>query len=233
MRARRLPSRFSNVLCALVVSWMLVPSVPAATKYKVLHAFAGKDGGGPFASLILDAQGNLYSTTWSGGTYGRGTVFELTPSSGGRWTETVLHSFCANSRCRDGGLPVAGLVFDSAGNLYGASNTATFEMEPETGGRSFSVIYDGGSGTGFATDKKGKLYGTLGPGKYHEGAVAELTRGSGGWTYHPLYSFCPKVPCIDGDAPFYGGLVWDAVGNLYGTTELGGKGVGGDWGHRL
>src|ERR1019366_9380205 len=84
----------------------------------------GTDGYYPYAGLIFDAAGNLYGTTRYGGTssgcapYGCGTVFELTPAAGGGWTETVLHSFGNGT---DGAAPLAGLIFDPAGNLYGTT----------------------------------------------------------------------------------------------------------------
>ncbi len=93
----------------------------------MLHSFNanGTDGAAPEAGLIFDAAGNLYGTTCRGGTYnlrcgyGCGTVFELTPTAGGGWTEQVLHSFDNNGT--DGIGPRAGLIIDAAGNLYGTS----------------------------------------------------------------------------------------------------------------
>jgi len=80
-------------LAAIALS--LAPSAFAAT-YKVLHGFSGTpDGGGLFAPLTIDGLGNLYGTTWAGGAYGYGTVFEVSPVGDGSWTETILHSFCA------------------------------------------------------------------------------------------------------------------------------------------
>jgi uncharacterized repeat protein (TIGR03803 family) len=90
----------------------------------VLHSFrhSGTDGFFPLASLIFDGAGNLYGTTYYGGTYGRpdgyGTVFELTPLSGGGWTENVLYNFGNGA---DGIHPRAGLIFDGAGSLYGTT----------------------------------------------------------------------------------------------------------------
>ena len=91
------------------------------------------------AGLVFDAVGNLYGTTLEGGTYGRGTVFELTPAAGGGWTEKVLHSF--NHNGTDGYSPYAGLIFDAAGNLYGTtygggtnSYGTVFELTPTGGG---------------------------------------------------------------------------------------------------
>jgi len=75
---------------------------------------------GPYAGVIEDSSGNLYGTTSGGGTDGKGTVFQLVPpsGSGGAWTENVLYSFTGLT---DGGAPVGGLTFDSAGNLYGTT----------------------------------------------------------------------------------------------------------------
>jgi len=78
------------------VTLLSSPRLEAASSYKVLHSFAGKpDGGGVFAGVVIDGKGNLYGTTWGGGAYGYGTVFELATDSGGTWTETILHNFCA------------------------------------------------------------------------------------------------------------------------------------------
>ena len=82
----------------------------------VLHAFQGPDGANPSAGVTFDGAGNLYGTTSSGGDQGYGTVYILTPSNG-QWTETVLHSFTYY----DGAAPYSGVVFDSAGNLYGTA----------------------------------------------------------------------------------------------------------------
>ncbi len=90
------------------------------------------DGAYPRAGLILDATGNLYGTTSYGGVngYGVGAVFELTPNPAKTtWTETVLHSFCAETDCADGERPQqAGVIMDAAGNLYGY-NLSTDEIE--------------------------------------------------------------------------------------------------------
>ncbi len=85
---------------------------------KVLHSFNlnGSDGSFPFAGVVFDAFGNLYGTTYKGGIHDFGTVFELTPNGSGGWTEKILHSFNYNGT--DAALPFAGLIVDSAGNLY-------------------------------------------------------------------------------------------------------------------
>jgi uncharacterized repeat protein (TIGR03803 family) len=95
----------------------LTPTGNGAWTEKVVHYFGhGEDGSEPYAGLISDAFGNLYGTTISGGAYDAGTAFKLTPGVGGGWTETTLHSF---GHGKDGSIPVAGLIFDAAGNLYG------------------------------------------------------------------------------------------------------------------
>ena len=93
---------------------------------EVLHTFTIGDGQNPQAGLIMDATGNLYGTTISGGALGFGTVFRLTPNaSKTAWTETVLHSFCSQRQgvdCLDGENPrEAELLIDAAGNLYGTT----------------------------------------------------------------------------------------------------------------
>jgi len=81
----------------------------------VLHSFTGgSDGTYPEAGLIVDAAGNLYGTTYGGGASGQGTVFQLSPSG----ALNVLHSFTGGT---DGGRPVADLIADAAGNLYGTT----------------------------------------------------------------------------------------------------------------
>jgi uncharacterized repeat protein (TIGR03803 family) len=92
--------------------------------FTVLHTLVGGiDGAYPECALVFDSKGNLYGTTQAGGTYGYGTVFELSPQSGGAWSETILYSFCSLSGCADGKFPGWGaLVMDSAGNLYGVTS---------------------------------------------------------------------------------------------------------------
>jgi uncharacterized repeat protein (TIGR03803 family) len=146
--------------------------------YRVLHTFNEKDGAYPLVSLLLDADGNLYGTTWQGGDQGIGTVFELMPEANSRWTEKVLHSFTDGT---DGGYPSASLIFDTAGNLYGTTNWGgSFDC----GGRGCGVVFElmpGGNGrwtekvlhvfsdtdtdgiypdAGLLLDGSGNLYGT-------------------------------------------------------------------------
>src|SRR5689334_524760 len=97
--------------------------------HKTIHNFTsnGKDGIGPQASLIFDGAGNLYGTTRYGGSNclqsgGCGSVFQLTPSTDGKWHEKVLYSFCSRASCKDGAKPYASLVLDPSGNLYGTTS---------------------------------------------------------------------------------------------------------------
>jgi len=88
--------------------------------YATIHSFTDGDGG-PVDKLIMDAAGNLYGTTLTGGAYGQGTVFKLTPS-GGAWIHTSLHDFCqAGYPCPDGYEPMSALVLDGQGNIYGTA----------------------------------------------------------------------------------------------------------------
>jgi uncharacterized repeat protein (TIGR03803 family) len=203
-----------------------------ARGYKVLHGFtAGKDGGGVYGNVIQDRDGNLYGTTTGGGEYNAGVVFELALSSGGKWGEAVLHSFCSQPHCADGGGSVNGLTVDATGKLYGAAgggpnnSGVAFELTRESespAGWTYTVIYNSGSSGSLVMDNAGDLYGEWGPGKYGKGDVFELMPGVGGWTEKVLYSFCPHLPnCNDGVLPGYG-LTWDAAGNLYGVTTAGG-----------
>jgi uncharacterized repeat protein (TIGR03803 family) len=196
---------------------------------RILHNFGnGKDGINPQADLIFDASGNLYGTTANGGPYGGGTVFELTPKTGG-WGEKILHNF--NNNGKDGYGPYAGLIFDAAGNLY--STTAyggtygygtVFELTPKSGGWAETILYSIASGspgplTGVIFDAAGNLYGTTDDGGTTNGGIVfELTPAGGGtWTATILHNLMGGA--MDG-CYVHGGLVFDASGNLYGTTAL-------------
>lgn len=138
----------------------------------VLYAFTGKtDGANPVSSLTFGPDGNLYGTTDSGGAYGYGTVFRLTPTADGMWQENVLHSFTNGA---DGGYPLAGVVFDSQGNIYGTAYAGTstgygavFELRKSGGSYVEHTLYsflgesDGGNpDTQLVLDGAGNLFGT-------------------------------------------------------------------------
>ena len=215
----------------------------------VLYSFQDgtADGQWPQAGLVTDSSGNLYGTTYSGGSgdcldagilIGCGTVFKLTPGSSGSYTESLLHSFQGGAA--DGASPEAGLIMDNSGNLFGttfsggpAVTGTVFKLAPGSGGSyTESVLHifsdagvpDGGSpSAGLIIDSNGNLYGTTQSGGSAisiGGTVYKLTAGSSGsYTESVLYSF--PGPSNDGDGPF-SGLLMDSSGNLYGTTTYGG-----------
>jgi uncharacterized repeat protein (TIGR03803 family) len=145
-----------------------------------LYEFSGADGATPLATLVFDAAGNLYSTTNSGGASGHGTVFELTPHSDGSWTEQVLYSFQFPEN------PIAGVVTDQQGNLYGVTggNGLVFELSPAANGQwSYTLLHqfsgaDGQSPFGLLLrDSAGNLYGTTSAGgTLGKGVVFEITQ---------------------------------------------------------
>jgi uncharacterized repeat protein (TIGR03803 family) len=196
--------------------------------YSVIHRFHYYDCMAPESRLIFDSSGNLYGTTVLGGTYGMGIVFELSPS-GSTWKQQVLYSFGATSN--DLTNPLSGLVLDGSGNLYGTAggggaDGGVFELQRSGNQWKEIVIYPffNADGVPFGTlvwDSAGNLYGTTSNGgTYGQGEVFELTPPSGGgWTKTVLYSFAGGT---DGSAPFLSGVVFDAAGNLYGTTYEGG-----------
>jgi uncharacterized repeat protein (TIGR03803 family) len=118
MRYKKVSIESKAALAILAVTLLVMGTQAFAQTQKVLHNFGnGDDGQQPRAGLIFDASGNLYGTTLTGGARDGGTVFELTPKTGGGWSEKILHSFQNNGK--DGYWPYASLIFDSAGNLYG------------------------------------------------------------------------------------------------------------------
>jgi len=210
-----------------------------------LYIFQGgtKDGSYPEGTLLFDRLGNLYGTTFYGGSlncagYGCGSVFELSPQSGGKWRETVLHIFEGNDN-GDASNPGFNLFLDAAGNLYGAagfgganSEGAVFELSPPAKqGEAWteSVIYsfigapDGSSPSGNLTSgANGVFYGvTSGWGPAGYGTVYELAppaESVGQWTVTVLFSFDLGA---DGGNPS-GMLALGEKGDLFGTTAVGG-----------
>ncbi len=208
---------------------------------KILYNFGATtaDAISPYAGVVFDAAGNLYSTSYSGGAYGYGTVFELKPGANGIWTDTLLHSF--NLDHVDGTNPTGGVLFDAQGNLYGTTKWGghfangigfgtVFELSPTGGTWTEQVLYSftgsttNGDGQnpifGLTFDAAGNLYGTTEAGGVPQvGTVFELTRAGGVWTEKLVYTFSNNT--TDGRNPV-GGVVFDAAGNLYGTTTAGG-----------
>ena len=213
--------------------YKLTPSNGGWTE-SIIYSFSrGDDGWSPEAGVIFDKTGNLYSTTVLGGSGcsdpGCGVVYELTPSGSG-WTENVLYAFRYAS---DGAFPLAPPTFDSLGNLYGTTSDygpngggTVFELTPSAGGWTFTLLYSfvgtPGSQQGpdgpLVMDAAGSLYDTTKEEGTHWGAVFKLTPSGGGWTYTSLHVFDAGS---DGGFP-WGGIVFDANGDLYGTAATGG-----------
>ncbi len=197
---------------------------PGATGWTetVLYSFCPLGGctDGPLG-LIFDRAGNLYvpfgTFSYNIGYGGSDTVFELSPAGSG-WTEQVIYA---------NGSSTGGLTMDAAGNIYGVTGSTAFELSPNgSGGWTPSVIYTFSSGGGPSStpvlDSAGNLYGTIRGGGASCGTVYELSPGDNGWTEKSLYSF--KNNGYDGCNPV-GGVTLDAAGDIYGTTQFGGKNV--------
>ena len=194
----------------------------------VLHTFIGPEGRYPYAGVTLDSAGNLYGSTFSGGSLGHGVVYKI--DTGGNYT--VLHNFTGGP---DGGNPWADLILDAAGNLYGN----TWSGGPPSGdypgvvfkidtADNFSVLYTftgfsdgGGPRSNMVFDSAGNLYATTQYGGiggcpfFGCGVLFELNPGG---QQTVLHSFSGGS---DGGEPGTG-LLRDAAGNLYGTTQYGG-----------
>jgi uncharacterized repeat protein (TIGR03803 family) len=186
-------------------------------KKTVLHTFTGPpDGAVPYLDpVIFNKAGNLFGATSDGGAFNHGAVFELSPM-GGSWTETVLYSFTAHG---DGAHPLAGLIMDQAGNLYGTTAGdpnpgCVFELSPSGAAWTEQVIYGVTPTGGLTMDAAGNMYGTT------FSTVFELSpNGNGGWNPTLLHTFT-GYPRDGMDAQ--GNLVFDQAGNLYGITYSGG-----------
>jgi len=195
----------------------------------VLYSFSGgTDGNSPSAGLVMDRAGNLYGSTVYGGAYGYGVLFKLDTNG----TETVLHSFAGGT---DGSTPLAAMILDGSGNLYGTACGDCGYSQTYSDGLVFKVDSSGTETIlwnmnwpdpafpfgGVVMDSKGILYGTTSQGgggtNGGHGVVFKLNPTSGVHTV--LYKF-KGYP--DGDYS-EAGVILDSAGNLYGTTESGGS----------
>lgn len=252
---RDFPAKAVFILIGAAALAILAGATTAqASKLQIIYSFCSDrdpesgichDGTSPAGPVVRDAAGNLFGTTQRGGKFDQGTVFEISGA-----THTILYSFCAATNCNDGAVPLAGLVMDTEGNLYGttqnggpASSGVAFELKHAAGGWKYIALYkfcskaqcaDGGDVVaGLTIDDAGDLYGTtltggLGASGADNGTVFELTRhmASGKWSEHVLYAFCSMSNCADGNFP-NAGVIRDAKGNIYGTTTSGGQNGGG------
>ena len=204
----------------------------------VLYSFLnGGDGANPYGPLVLGKEGNLYGVAYGGGASNLGAVFELSPNSGGGWTETTIYSFAGGS---DGSSPFGGLIADSRGSLNGftlGGGTGScdngngcgtvFELKRSQSSWKEVVVFrfrGGSSGSlprALTLDHTGNLYGTTSEGgKGSSGLVFKLSHSAGGWTESVLHAFTGGS---DGSTP-EGGVSIDGAGNLYGTTFSGSGG---------
>lgn len=227
--------RLTIAALSVITTPLGVVSQASAQTETILHDFKGSDGSSPQAELIMDSHGNLYGTTYSGGSSNNGTAFKLSrpvaPNT--TWSESVLFSFGGVGQASN---PAAPLIFDSYGDLYGTTYSgglhtygAFFRITPslplkETGLYSFEGGADGAHPeSGFVRDSDGNLFGTtrLG-GDCGSGTVFELippTLPNIIWEKKILHHFCG--PPDDGAFPA-AGLIMNSSGDLLGTTFNGG-----------
>lgn len=190
--------------------------------YQVLYSFPSTDDGNPHSGVTVGPDGNLYGTVAGNGPPSCGNVYQMTPSG----SRQVVYTFTGTD---DGCSPVAGVVFDQLGNLYGATaeggaNGGGVVFELSAGSWGFTPLYsltgdprywDGPQATP-SSDTLGNLYvTTVGLGSNHCGSAFKLTHGSGSWSYRLLHDFTCRPP--DGGDP--SNLVVDAHGWVYGTTR--------------
>ena len=212
--------------------------VTAGGTLTTLYTFCSQiyctDGAAPEAGLVQATDGNFYGTTYSGGTYGQGTVFRITATG----DLSTLYNFCSQSGCADGADPEAGLVQGTDGNLYGTTSYGGITDSCDGCGtvfkitlagqlttlHSFDYVDDGAypqAGLVQATD--GSFYGTTNIGGASGIAAGTVFGITSAGQLTTLYAFC-QTDCTDGAYP-QAGLMQATDGNLYGTTSFGGNNV--------
>src|ERR1022692_1244049 len=211
--------------CAVLVLCATTAIALPAQTLTTLFSFDGTDGAVPQAGLVQATNGDLYGTTYGGGTNSAGTIFKITPGG----TLTMVYSFCSQTNCADGAYPEAGLVQAANGDLYGTTYGGgthgygtVFKITP---GGTLTTLYsfcfqsgctDGVEPrAGLVQAANGDLYGTTWGGA-RGGTIFKITPGG---TLTTLDSFCSRSGCT---AYPYAGLVQAANGDLYGTTTSGG-----------
>ena len=222
---RNVSGRARRIAASLATIGLLVwaPAIADAQEFTLLYSFHGESGEYPLAGVIVDSQGNVYGTTSEGGTHGMGTVFKISASG----EETVLHSF--KGAPSDGNFPIAALVRDQAGNLYGtttrggsANYGTVFKVDADGEEKlvhSFGHTKDDGRypSAGLLLDCEGNLYGTTQEGGSRGFGTVFRIDPDGNETV--LHDFAGNP--TDGQYPV-AGLIDDKEGNFYGTTEIGG-----------
>jgi len=202
----------------------LVFELDSAGNYTVLQIFTGTNGDFPETGVISDPAGNLYGTTVEGGGANLGVVFKLDTSG----QETVLYSFPSGV---DGVNPESAVALDAAGNIYGttyqggSNNLGVVYKVDATGHETLLHTFTGGDDgiwpmAGVTLGAGGNLYGTTYSGGASDKGIVYKLDASGQETV--LHAFTGEADGGNPDA----GVVLDAAGNLYGTTEYGGVGEG-------
>jgi uncharacterized repeat protein (TIGR03803 family) len=220
--------------------------------WKELYSFAYHDPHGTFPTGITyqgassgapyDGVSPLFGTTSSGGSADWGVAFSLSPN-GDSWEEGILYNFCSLRNCKDGGDPSGSLIVDGSGNLFGNAaynggkgyHGVVFELQNHSGSWSEMPLYnfcsslqcsDGALPTqNLLQDAAGNLFGVTYSGGVRKkccGVLFQLTPQGAESTYSVLTSFCEKRNCVDGAQPS-SDPVMDASGNLFGTTQTGGR----------
>ena len=217
---------------SLFVATLLATAAWAANTTKLIYSFAGaSDGEYTDTELVRDSAGNLYGSSVQGGTFGGGTVFQVTSAG----VHTVLYNFTGGA---DGGEPYKGVTLDADGNLYGTAVTGgggaceggcgvVYKLTNSGGTWTQSVIHaftgaDGsGPGAPVAVDKHGNVFGTTPTGGANGlGTIFRLASdGSGGYKFRVIHTFTGGADGAGGSA---GHMIFDAAGNIYGACTTGG-----------
>jgi len=200
----------------------------------VLYSFGSQNGDGiqPTSGLVMDSKGNLYGTTEFGGANQTGTVFELSPASGGGWTETVIYTFGPQGK-GDGAYPASDLALDAQGNMFGTTfaggaigEGTLYELSPSSSGWTETVLHSfPSSRRDGASPKTGVLVGKIQShlyGSTSSGAIYRLWFNSGRWVEKKIHD--------NGGEQIGGDLVRDRNLNIYGASNnVGANGTGTVW----
>jgi len=215
--------------------YKITPAGALTVLYSFCNPTSCADGSQPFAGLLQATNGNLYGTSESGGKYGFGTIFTITPAG----ALTTLYSFCATTGCPDGASPTGVLIQAGNGVFYGTTQSGGKSTSCGAYGCGTVFKFSGGGAlttlhsfctksgcpdgqnpaAGLLLASNGNFYGTtMFGGPSNNGTIFEITPGGKLTT---LYNFCSQNGCPDGQDPF-AGLIQATDGNLYGATATGG-----------
>ncbi len=229
-----------RILLGFVVACFVTLATENADAYteQVVYTFCDQPGCGflPLGSLLSDEQGRIFGVTRDGGENGFGTAYELTPVNG-RWKFKTIFNFSSTV-----GIPNGGLIRDSAGNLYGMTDDAVYELVSNAkqtkwqektlytfgdfdGQVPFGALTYFGAASGAPYDGVSPLYGVTELGGYNEnGVVFALSPKGRAWNQSVLYRFCATGNCSDGSTPE--NIVVASPQKIYGSTIRGGAACG-------